>query len=91
MPWHGREREPRTRVPFLPHGFQFDGRPQHAWINNEEAQLAINQYLKHYNAERNHQGIGNQLIGPEILSRDGDITSKKRLGGMLTYYYRQAA
>ena len=53
-------------------------------LGEKHLQLAINQYLKHYNTERNHQGIGNQLIRPEILSRDGDIFSKKRLGGMLT-------
>jgi len=60
-------------------------------LGEKHLELAINQYLKHYNTERNHQGIGNHLIRPEILSRDGDISSKKRLGGMLTYYYRQAA
>ncbi len=54
-------------------------------LGEKHLELAINQYLKHYNAERNHQGIGNQLIRPEILSRDGDISSKKRLGGMLTH------
>ena len=60
-------------------------------LGEKHLELAINQYLKHYNTERNHQGIRNHLIRPEILSRDGDISSKKRLGGMLTYYYRQAA
>ena len=60
-------------------------------LGEKHLELAINQYLKHYNAERNHQGIENQLIRPEILSREGDIKSKKRLGGLLKYYYRQAA
>jgi transposase InsO family protein len=54
-------------------------------------ELAIRNYIEHYNAERNHQGIENQLIKPEILSREGDIISKKRLGGLLKYYYREAA
>ena len=53
--------------------------------------LAIKNYVEHYNSERNHQGIENQLIRPEILTREGEITSKKRLSGMLTYYYRQPA
>ncbi len=60
-------------------------------LGGKHLELAINQYLKHYNTERNHQGIENQLIRPEILSREEDISSKKHLGGMLTYYYRQAA
>ena len=53
--------------------------------------LAINQYLKHYNGERNHQGIENQLIKPEILSQEGEVKCKKRLGGLLHYYFREAA
>ena len=53
--------------------------------------LAIRNYIEHYNAERNHQGIENQLIKPEVLSREGEVKSKNRLGGMLTYYFRDAA
>ena len=49
--------------------------------------LAINQYLKHYNVERNHQGIENQLIKPEVLSRKGEVKCKKRVGGLLHYYW----
>ena len=49
--------------------------------------LAINQYLKHYNVERNHQGIKNQLIKPEILNREEEVKCKKRLGGLLQYYW----
>ena len=56
-------------------------------LGEEHLKLAINQYLKHYNEERNHQGIENRLIKTEIMSREGDITSQKRLGGMLTYYF----
>ncbi len=51
------------------------------------SETGINQHLKHYNEERNHQGIEIPLIKPEIMSREGDITSQKRLGGMLTYYF----
>ena len=36
-------------------------------LGEKHLELAINQYLKHYNTERNHQGIGNHLIRPEIL------------------------
>ena len=43
--------------------------------------------------ERNHQGLGNSLIEPkeDVGSTDGDVEYRKRLGGMLKYYYRQAA
>jgi hypothetical protein len=64
--------------------------PDHS-TGRKHLELAINQYLKHYNVERNHQGIENQLIKPEILSREGEVKSKKRLGGLFHYYYREAA
>ena len=45
--------------------------------------------------ERFHQGIGGQLIrnvGPTNDSRaDGKVACRSRLGGMLNYYYREAA
>ena len=54
---------------------------------------AIAAYLEHYHAERNHQGIGNELIDPgeEVCSESGEIECRERLGGMLTYYHRKAA
>ncbi len=54
---------------------------------------AINQFLIHYHHERNHQGLGNQLIDPqhEIGSLEGSVACRQRLGGMLRYYHRDAA
>ncbi len=53
----------------------------------------IHQYLAHYHAERNHQGIANQRIAPEpgLGSRSGQVRCRERLGGLLSYYYRDAA
>jgi len=53
----------------------------------------VHEYAAHYNTERNHQGIGNRLIEEPRggLPRDGPIRCRKRLGGMLKYYYREAA
>jgi putative transposase len=53
----------------------------------------IHQYLAHYHTERNHQGLDNQLIAPEpgMGSRSGQVRRRKRLGGLLSYYYRDAA
>jgi hypothetical protein len=50
-------------------------------------------YLEHYHAERNHQGIGNLLIaaGEEAGRETGEIVCRERLGGLLRYYYREAA
>ena len=53
----------------------------------------IQQYLAHYHAERNHQGLANQLITPEadLQSHSGQVRRCERLGGLLRYYYRDAA
>jgi transposase InsO family protein len=54
---------------------------------------AVREFLTHYLTERNHQGIGNQLITPQLTSpaNSGTIARRERLGGLLSYYYRQAA
>ncbi len=46
-----------------------------------------------YHRERNHQGLGNRLIDPgeEVGVTKGSIACRQRLGGLLRYYYRQAA
>jgi putative transposase len=50
-------------------------------------------WLEHYHTERNHQGLGNRLIesGPEVGRTTGKVECRQRLGGMLSYYYREAA
>ena len=54
---------------------------------------AIHEFVVHYHRERNHQGLDNQLIMKEesYVSRTGAIQRRQRLGGMLNYYYREAA
>jgi len=51
----------------------------------------IEQYVEYYHRERNHQGLGNRLIVPAEGARDGPVRCKKRVGGLLKYYYREAA
>ncbi|MFQ5472078.1 MAG: integrase core domain-containing protein, partial [Dehalococcoidia bacterium] len=53
----------------------------------------IHEYVAHYHAERNHQGIGNQLIDSRemIEATVAPVASRERLGGMLKYYHRAAA
>jgi transposase InsO family protein len=54
---------------------------------------AIAQYVEHYHAERNHQGLENTIIQPgsEVGLTDGRILRRTRLGEMLDYYHRRAA
>ena len=53
----------------------------------------IHQYLAHYYTERNHQGLDNQLIAPEpeVGGQMGQVRRRERLGGLLSYYHREAA
>jgi putative transposase len=54
---------------------------------------AIQQYLAHYHTERNHQGLDNQLIAreEEVGCHTGPVVRRERLGGLLSYYHREAA
>ena len=54
---------------------------------------ARHEHALHYGSERNHPGIGNNLIAPggPIGSTDGKMRCRSRLGGMFNYYYRDAA
>ena len=51
---------------------------------------AIAEFVAHYHLERNHQGLGNRLIVP-IEETAETVQRRQRLGGMLNYYYREAA
>jgi putative transposase len=49
------------------------------------------QFVEHYHRERNHQGLGNELIEGVGPARSGAaIRRRQRLGGLLSYYYRAA-
>jgi putative transposase len=54
---------------------------------------AIHQFLAHYYAERNHQGLDNRLIAPEggVGCQTGHVIRRERLGGLLHCYYRAVA
>ncbi len=47
-----------------------------------------------YNAERNHQGLGNSLIAPIegdcVGQALGRVRRRARLGGLLNFYHRAA-
>jgi transposase InsO family protein len=54
---------------------------------------AVQNFVAHYQTERNHQGLGNRLILPDPahVGTTGIVQCRERLGGMLNYYYRDAA
>ena len=62
-------------------------------FGRKQLERAIQQFVEHYHAERNHQGLENRLIDPgdEVGNSTGKIQCRERLGGLLKYYYRDAA
>jgi hypothetical protein len=67
--------------------------PRRAGLLGEGHQrAAFREHLVHYNEERNHQGLGGQLIVPPAnLNRPGPIVCREHLGGLLRFYDREVA
>ena len=55
--------------------------------------LIVHEYVEHYQRERNHQGLDNQFLQrpPPAVRADADVQRRERLGGLLSFYYREAA
>jgi ABC-type glutathione transport system ATPase component len=52
---------------------------------------ALDEFVAHYHEERNHQGLGNQLITRAVAVAGGTrVRCRDRLGGLLRYYHRAA-
>ena len=55
----------------------------------------LENYVAHFHAERNHQGKDNVILFPEpedhLGESIGPIQTRERLGGLLKFYYREAA
>jgi putative transposase len=62
------------------------------FIGQASLRRAVREYIEHYHEERNHQGLGNQLIrlGKAATTDDGDVRRRARVGGLLNFYHRQA-
>ncbi len=63
------------------------------FFGEKSLQVATAEFLLHFHAERNHQGLGNRLIEPgeEVARTSGDVSCRERLGRLLQSYYRKAA
>ena len=63
------------------------------FIGQASLRRAVSEFMEHYHAERNYQGLGNRLIRGHATAVDqnGIVQRRPRLGGMLNFYYRKAA
>jgi putative transposase len=62
-------------------------------LGEKHLRTILSEFLIHYHSERNHQGLGNELLTPLPANTDGagSVYCRERLGGVLNYYYREAA
>jgi len=64
------------------------------WFNRDQLDYINRIWIDHYNTGRPHRGVG---IGNRVLDRSfaprlsGTIRCRRRLGGIVTSYYREAA
>ncbi len=63
------------------------------FFGEQSLRRAVTEFISHYHTERNHQGLLNALIEADerVGSLDGNVRCCKRLGGLLSYYHRDAA
>jgi putative transposase len=62
------------------------------FLSERHLRTTIATFADYYCQRRNHQGIQNKLIEPPVsLPEVGHIQCRKQLGGLLNYYYREAA
>ena len=54
---------------------------------------ALSEFETHYHQERHHQGVGNALLFPKKAARASSqaVKRRERLGGLLSFYHREAA
>jgi len=51
---------------------------------------AVAEYVAHYHTERAPQGLGNERIEGAVVTADGEVRCRERLGGILKSYHRAA-
>jgi putative transposase len=62
------------------------------FIGQASLRRAVCEFMEHYHAERSHQGLGNRIVRGHATAVDlnGIAQRRRRLGGMLNFYYRKA-
>jgi hypothetical protein len=63
------------------------------FFGEDSLRPAVREYIAHYHAEPNHQGLDNANIAPvpRLASITGRVRCRERLGGMLRYNHGEAA
>jgi putative transposase len=62
------------------------------FIGQGSLRRSVSEYMDHYHAVRNHQGLDNRLIVPTTTqATEGKVQRHARLGGTSNFYCRNAA
>ena len=63
------------------------------FIGQASLRRAVREYIGRYHRERDHRGLGDRLIrkSKTATAADGCVRRHERLGGILSFYYREAA
>ena len=63
------------------------------FFSERSLRIATCEFVAHFHTERNHQGLDHKIIEPanEVGQGTCEVLCRERLGGLLNYYYRQAA
>ena len=66
--------------------------PHHP-LSERHLRRAVSAYVSHYHGERHHHGLAGELIvaDDDAVQSEGEVRCRQRLGGMLNFYYREAA
>ena len=61
-------------------------------LGERHLRATVRSFVVHYHEERPHQGLSNALIAPKMTKIGrGSLRCRERLGGVLKFYYRDAA
>ena len=61
-------------------------------LGDRHLRFIVNECVEHYHGERSHQGLGNRLlVADPPTDPDAAVRRRRRIGGLLNYYHREAA
>jgi hypothetical protein len=62
-------------------------------LGERHLRAVVGDLMVHYHEARNRRELGNELIAarPESKASAGPVRRQERVGGILNYYYREAA
>jgi hypothetical protein len=64
---------------------------QMIFVGRASLERTLGKYVAHYDGERSHRGLGNEIPARPPARWEGPNQVAERLGGLFRYYHRAAA